>query len=115
MTRTPAAAEKLAVEEERCPLCGAEGGRRLSTQLGRFGVVRCNRCRLVRLSPRPTRDAARRLYEEEYYEEGGYDDYAATFERFREIFERLFARRLAILARPAIAPRASGSARSSRQ
>ena len=99
MTRAPAALAKLAVEEVRCPLCGAEGGRRLSTQLGRFGVVRCNRCRLVRLSPRPTRDAARRLYEEDYYEEGGYDDYAATFERFREIFERLFARRLAILER----------------
>jgi SAM-dependent methyltransferase len=99
MTRAPAALADLAVEEVRCPLCGAEGGRRLSTQLGRFGVVRCNRCRLVRLSPRPTRDAARRLYEEEYYAEGGYDDYAATFERFRGIFERLFARRLAILER----------------
>jgi SAM-dependent methyltransferase len=99
MTRAPAALADLAVEEVRCPLCGAEGGRRLSTQMGRFGVVRCSRCRLVRLSPRPTRDAARRLYEEEYYEEGGYDDYATTFERFRPIFERLFARRLAILER----------------
>ncbi|HUU57651.1 MAG TPA: class I SAM-dependent methyltransferase [bacterium] len=99
MTRTPAALANPAVEEVRCPLCGAEGGRRLSTQLGRFGVVKCRRCGLVRLAPRLTRDAVRGLYEEEYYAAGGYDDYAATFERFRHIFERLFARRLAILRR----------------
>ena len=89
----------LETEEVPCPLCGATARILLSTQLGRFGVVRCARCRLVRLSPRPTAAAARRLYDESYYAAGGYDDYVATYERFRGLFHRFYARRLSLLAR----------------
>lgn len=98
MAQAPPELAKLATEEVPCPLCGAEGGRLLSTQLGRFGVVRCGRCGLVRLSPRLTADAARRLYDATYYDVGGYDDYLRTFERFRDTYEKLFAKRLALLS-----------------
>jgi SAM-dependent methyltransferase len=87
------------VEEVPCPFCEEADGRLLSTPFGRFGVVKCRRCGLVRLSPRPTAAAARRLYEAAYYDAGGYDDYVATFERFRPLYEKLFARRLALLQR----------------
>ncbi len=99
MAQAPPELAKLPVEEVPCPLCGAAGGRRLSTQLGRFGVVKCGRCGLVRLSPRLTADAARRLYDATYYAAGGYEDYVETFERFRGIYEKLFAKRLALLSR----------------
>jgi SAM-dependent methyltransferase len=99
MAQAPPELAKLAVEEVPCPLCGATVGRRLSTQLGRFGVVKCGRCGLVRLSPRLTADAARRLYDATYYAAGGYEDYVETFERFRGIYEKLFAKRLALLSR----------------
>lgn len=99
MAQAPPELAKIPVEEVPCPLCGAAGGRLLSTQLGRFGVVKCGRCGLVRLSPRLTADAARRLYDATYYAAGGYDDYVETFERFRGIYEKLFAKRLALLSR----------------
>ena len=104
MAHAPPELAKLATEEVPCPLCGAEGGRLLSKQLGRFGVVKCGRCGLVRLSPRLTADAARRLYDAAYYAAGGYDDYVKTFERFRDIYERLFAKRLALLSRHVAGP-----------
>jgi len=89
----------LAVEDAPCPLCGAAAGPVLSIHQGRFGVVRCARCRLVRLSPRPTAAALGRLYDETYYARGGYDDYLATYERFRDLYESFYRRRLALLAR----------------
>jgi len=94
-----AASAALELEEVACPLCGAAGGRVLSVQQGRYGVVKCGRCRLVRLSPRPTARAAAALYDDAYFASGGYDDYVATYERFRPLFERFFARRLALLRR----------------
>ncbi len=104
MTLPAATFAAVPVEEVPCPLCGTSAGRILSFQQGRFGVVKCARCRLVRLSPRPTRGAARALYGSDYYAAGGYDDYVATFERFRPVYEKLFARRLALLTRPVARP-----------
>lgn len=99
MAQAPPEVATVPVEDVSCPSCGAADGRLLSTQLGRFGVVKCRRCGLVRLSPRPTREAARRLYDATYYDAGGYDDYVETFGRFRDVYERLFAKRLALLER----------------
>ena len=104
MAQPPLELATLPVEEVPCPLCDADDGRLLSTQQGRFGVVKCRRCGLVRLSPRPTREAARRLYDATYYAAGGYDDYVKTFERFRDVYERLFAKRLALLSRYVAGP-----------
>ena len=87
------------VEEVSCPLCGCGEGKLLSMQLDRFGVVRCRRCGLVRLSPRPTAAAARKLYAEDYYLYGGYDDYVRTFETYRALFEKYFATRLGLVRR----------------
>jgi len=99
MPHPPATLATLPTEEVPCPLCGRPGGKVLSVQLGRFGVVKCGRCRLVRLSPRVAAAAAATLYDEPYFARGGYDDYVATFERFRPIYERLFARRLSLVRR----------------
>jgi SAM-dependent methyltransferase len=104
MAQAPPELAKLPIEEVPCPLCGADDSRLLSTQLGRFGVVKCGRCGLVRLSPRLTADAARRLYDATYYAAGGYDDYVETFERFRDTYEKLFAKRLALLSRHVAGP-----------
>jgi SAM-dependent methyltransferase len=104
MAQPPPELATLPVEEVPCPSCGLGDGRLLSTQMGRFGVVKCRRCGLVRLSPRPTREAARRLYDRTYYAAGGYDDYVKTFERFRGVYERLFAKRLALLSRHVAGP-----------
>ena len=104
MAQAPLELATLPLEEVSCPLCDADDGRLLSTQQGRFGVVKCRRCGLVRLSPRPTREAARRLYDETYYAAGGYDGYVETFERFRGVYERLFAKRLALLSRHVAGP-----------
>ncbi|MEE8639837.1 MAG: class I SAM-dependent methyltransferase [bacterium] len=104
MAQPPLELATLPVEEVPCPLCDADDGLLLSTQQGRFGVVKCRRCGLVRLSPRPTREAARRLYDATYYAAGGYDDYVKTFERFRDVYERLFAKRLALLSRHVAGP-----------
>jgi len=89
----------LPLEEVPCPLCGTTAARLLSVQRGRFGVRRCARCGLVRLSPRPAAAAAPLLYADAYYATGGYDDYVATHARFRPLFERFYARRLALLQR----------------
>lgn len=87
------------VEEAACPVCRQPGGEVLSVQRGRFGVVRCRGCGLIRLSPRPTSEAARKLYAEEYYLRGGYDDYVHTFEKYRKLYEVFFARRLRLVQR----------------
>jgi SAM-dependent methyltransferase len=104
MAQAPLELATLPVEEAPCPQCGEGDGRLLSTQQGRFGVVKCRRCGLVRLSPRLTREAVRRLYDATYYAAGGYDDYVKTYERFRDVYERLFAKRLALLNRHVAGP-----------
>lgn len=56
-----------------CPLCGSEKyqllflnyDRRYLTP-GNFGTVRCEKCRLIRLSPRPTVDCIGEYYPENY-------------------------------------------------
>lgn len=99
MTLPPETFADLPREEIPCPLCGTAAGRVLSVQQGRFGVVRCARCRLVRLSPRPAAAAVPRLYDGSYYAAGGYNDYLAVYERYRPHYERFYARRLRLLNR----------------
>lgn len=99
MPRPPAAVATLPTEEIPCPLCGSNGGKILSVQMRRFGVVKCQRCRLVRLSPRVAASVRHLLYDDVYFAGGGYDDYAATYARFRHIYEKLFAARLRLVQR----------------
>lgn len=60
-------------EEVPCNNCGGddavlllEGRDRLHGKGGTFSLVRCRRCRLIYLNPRPTREELARFYPEEY-------------------------------------------------
>lgn len=65
--------EKIRLESRPCPLgCGVEdvpvlvGGDRLHGLPGKFTVVRCTRCGLMRTNPRPTADSIGFYYPDEY-------------------------------------------------
>lgn len=64
-----------------CDICG-EGPMRLIRPIGRTRIMRCRRCGLAFLNPRPTNEELSRFYEGDYYESGdplahGYEDYEA--------------------------------------
>ena len=106
---TQAASPTPPLEEPACPLCGSEH-RRPAVQADAFlpfGVVRCERCGLHFLSPRPREDWAQRLYEGAGYfdaelgiegepsPQAGYHDYRGqeaalrlTFRRFLRALEK---------------------------
>jgi SAM-dependent methyltransferase len=73
--------DPLALERPPCPLCGAERREPLYANLtdlvcglpGRFGLVRCARCRLVYLCPRPAVSQLAAYYPDDYglWVEGG--------------------------------------------
>ncbi len=52
----------------RCPLCGAAGHEAAWT-IGDWQIVRCARCRLAYLNPRPADDDLAALYDETYFVE----------------------------------------------
>ena len=67
----PGAVEMETVDS--CPLCGSDRADfmfwnydRLYHLPGRFGTWKCADCELVRLSPRPTREAIAQYYPEDY-------------------------------------------------
>ncbi|TFH39250.1 MAG: class I SAM-dependent methyltransferase [Chrysiogenales bacterium] len=79
------------MEEVRCAICGKEGGNPLFRKGGPDGVVytlvKCPRCGLRFLSPRPCRDEIGKYYRESYFTERtdrGYDNYFSNATR-REI------------------------------
>src|SRR2546423_609675 len=62
------------IDVDRCDVCGSSGSSslfptrdRLHGLPGRFGLVRCTTCGLVRLSPRPAPSALPRYYPVEDY------------------------------------------------
>ncbi len=69
---TPGAPQTELVET--CPLCKSKESEflfwncdRLHQFPGKFGLVQCNECELVRLSPRPTRETIGSYYPSDYY------------------------------------------------
>lgn len=79
-----------------CVLCGSRDRRMLAAWHG-WEVARCSVCGLVYLPERPSEDSLEELYGREYYDDAGsagYSGYVETFERFRDVFRRLFDRRL---------------------
>ena len=82
-------------ETVSCALCGADDPRPLSECRG-WPVVKCRRCGLVYLRQRPSEDTLEELYGSAYYDaedDVGYRGYMKTYNRYRHIFERIFARR----------------------
>lgn len=80
----------MAIERVVCNLCGAdhtsvlfECRDRLHGKDGTFSLVRCRRCRLIYLNPRPTREELVRFYPEEYepYSQA-IEDEPSTLRRF---------------------------------
>jgi SAM-dependent methyltransferase len=66
------------MEHIKCPLCGSDKARRLferpdlsyRTTEVLFSVVRCRRCSLVYVNPRPTEEEIHTYYPEQFYEPG---------------------------------------------
>lgn len=81
-------------EKTDCILCGSSSSRLLSDQDG-WPVVKCTECGLVYLRERPSEDAVRELYGRAYYEDGdvGYRGYIETFEKYHNVFMRIFRNR----------------------
>ena len=84
-------------ERERpdCALCGPGPQQRVLHDFPPYGVVACDSCGLVFLSPRPTEEAALALYQDPAYydsetEGHGYDEYLEV----RQNWLRTFRRRL---------------------
>ena len=83
-------------QPELCPACNGSGSRTLFTATDRlyqttaeiFRIVECGRCRLLRLSPRPSPDELSRYYPENYWyvPEGGAAD------RLEQIYRRIVLR-----------------------
>mgnify|MGYP006277849681 CR=1 FL=1 len=85
---------RLPREKTDCILCGSPSCRVLSLQDG-WPVVECTECGLVYLRERPSEEAVREVYGRAYYEDGdvGYRGYIDTFEKYRDVFMRIFHRR----------------------
>ena len=87
--------DDLERETVRCALCGADKPSLLSVRRG-YPVVKCRRCGLVYLRERPAESALSRLYADEYYnaqDDVGYRGYLETYNRYQDVFHRLFSRR----------------------
>jgi SAM-dependent methyltransferase len=87
-------------EHVPCNLCGADAAAPTLTKNG-FTIVRCSRCTLAYVTPRPSAEALAALYGHERYYRNlnaspfGYPDYLGE----RWLLERLVARRLAEIER----------------
>ena len=81
-------------ESTVCKLCGGSSWKPLSIQRS-WPVVKCRECGLVYLRERPSEDALQDLYSESYYQDGdvGYRGYVDTFNRYNDIFMKIFSRR----------------------
>lgn len=81
-------------ERTPCVLCGSTEADTLSFRRS-WPVVRCRECGLVYLAERPDESALQELYATAYYEDGdvGYRGYMETFNRYHDVFMRIFARR----------------------
>ena len=79
-------------EVKNCPLCNSSDSNflfwnfdRLHHLPGRFGLVKCEKCELVRLSPRPTKNSLGF-----YYPEGDYYSYQSPTAALQNISSRKF-------------------------
>jgi SAM-dependent methyltransferase len=81
------------VEPVPCALCGETASAPHARKDG-YTIVRCLRCGLVYVSPRPSRARLRALYEDASYFAGGewYDDYLADADNHRRLFARVMDR-----------------------
>jgi hypothetical protein len=66
--------DQIRLEKVGCPKCGSSEWNllfnakdRLTDYAGVFGVVRCRKCSLVYLNPRPTRGSLKHFYPHSYY------------------------------------------------
>lgn len=71
----------MQLERVSCPLCGGDRSEPAATRADGLCIVRCARCRLAHVNPRPGRDDIARLYGGGYFEDGsetgvGYAGYA---------------------------------------
>jgi SAM-dependent methyltransferase len=93
-----------------CPACGASGAGVVVYRYPPFAVARCAHCRTLHLSPVPSTDALRHLYNNNYYRDArlrhGYLDYAASERHVVSTYRRrlLFLKGL-LPPRPAGRPR----------
>jgi SAM-dependent methyltransferase len=98
LEREPTQTARGGLESADCPNgCDAAGDAVLH-EFGCYGVCRCARCGLVRLSPRPCESSLAEFYGRDYFsgEHGaGYDRYAED----AALYERTFARRLKLIRR----------------
>ncbi len=83
----------LRLERPDCALCGPGSAQRRLHEFPPFGVVACEACRLVFLSPRPLEADALGLYQDPTYYESptaghGYDEYLDVRQNWVRTFER---------------------------
>ncbi len=98
---TPVEGGAIATERAACPLCGAAAHHPLypPAAFAPYGVVRCDACRFVFLSPRPPERALRAIYESGAYYEASGDEGYASYDEQEEALRLTFRRVMRTLAR----------------
>jgi len=93
---------------QRCPICGAQGQRRVVYELRPFDVIECRACGALTRHPLPTAAEMEGYYRDPGYIDGGYFAQEAAGTRagpeariFREALDFLAARRVAAGCEPA--------------
>ena len=80
------------MERVDCAICDEDHCQTLLTRDG-FTVVRCARCGLVYVNPRPEPDVLRAIYEDPHYFAGShwYHDYLGYEQNYRRLFRQVLA------------------------
>jgi SAM-dependent methyltransferase len=98
LEREPTQNVNSGLEVADCPNGCESANDAVLHEFGEYGVCRCARCGLVRLSPRLSESSLEEFYGRDYFS----GDHGAGYDRYdedRALYERTFARRLKLIRR----------------